>query len=70
MGVSRQTVYALIAAGKLKSLRLGRARLVPVQSILALAQTGGVPNLDAAISQTAVRAERPLRRKQRDRKKT
>ena len=49
MGMSRQTVYALMTAGRLHSLRIGRARLITMKSILALANKGGVPDLDGAI---------------------
>jgi excisionase family DNA binding protein len=67
MGVSRPTVYALLAAGRLKSLRIGRARLITVKSILALADKGGVSDLDAAIARKTG-AKRPRRDRQSTRK--
>ena len=56
LGVSRVTIYALLAVGKLKSLRIGRARLITVASIRALGDSGGVPDLDGATMRSAVGA--------------
>lgn len=40
-GVSRTTVYKLIAEGTLKTVRIGGRRLVPVDAAEALLSTGG-----------------------------
>ncbi|GEM_PF-3329789 len=34
-GIARQTVYDLISAGKLTSIKIGRRRLIPAESIEA-----------------------------------
>ncbi len=36
LGVCRDTVYVLMRAGRLRSVKLGRARLIPVTAIEAL----------------------------------
>ena len=33
LGVSRETVYVLMRSGQLRSVRLGRARLIPVAAL-------------------------------------
>lgn len=33
LGVCRDTVYVLLRAGRLRSVKLGRARLIPVSAI-------------------------------------
>jgi excisionase family DNA binding protein len=33
LGVCRDTVYVLMRAGRLRSIKLGRARLIPVSAI-------------------------------------
>jgi excisionase family DNA binding protein len=33
LGVSRDTVYVLMRAGRLRSVKAGRARLIPVSAI-------------------------------------
>ena len=33
LGVSRKTVYVLMRSGQLRSVRLGRARLIPVAAL-------------------------------------
>lgn len=38
--LSRATVYALIASGKLRSIRVGRKILVPVDAIEEFLRTG------------------------------
>jgi excisionase family DNA binding protein len=53
LGVSRVTIYALLAVGKLKSLRIGRSRLITVASIRALVDSGGVTDLDGATKRRA-----------------
>jgi excisionase family DNA binding protein len=40
ISVSRKTIYRLIAAGRLKTIYLGRVRLVPATALRALIETG------------------------------
>jgi excisionase family DNA binding protein len=47
LGIGRDTCYALVAEGRLRSLRLGRRRLVPVVELAAFTERearGGEPN--------------------------
>ena len=41
LGVSRDTVYVLLRSGQLRSLKVGRARLIPVSSLEEFL-TGGI----------------------------
>jgi len=47
-GLSRATLYRLIASGKISTLKIGARRLVPISAIDALLSNGGVPKIDAA----------------------
>jgi excisionase family DNA binding protein len=38
LGVGRSTAYALMAQGKLPTVQIGRRRLVPTDSVLAIAK--------------------------------
>lgn len=38
--VSCDTIYRLIAAGKLKTIKIGRRRLVPASALVRLAEKG------------------------------
>jgi excisionase family DNA binding protein len=40
IGVSRATVYRLIASGKLKTVKIGRIRLVSARALNALVENG------------------------------
>jgi excisionase family DNA binding protein len=40
VGLSRVTIYKLIAEGKLKTVRVGRCRLVPASALRELAEKG------------------------------
>jgi excisionase family DNA binding protein len=39
-GVGRTTIYAAIGAGRLRSIKVGRRRLVPASAIAELAEDG------------------------------
>ncbi len=39
LGVCRDTVYVLIRAGRLRSIKAGRARLIPISAIEELLST-------------------------------
>ena len=40
VGVSRVTIYKLIGEGKLKTVKIGRCRLIPASALHALANGG------------------------------
>ena len=38
--ISRRTIYNLIAAGKLKTIKIGKCRLIPASALRALLEKG------------------------------
>jgi excisionase family DNA binding protein len=42
VGVGRTTIYAAIGAGRLRSIKVGRRRLVPASAVAELAESGRV----------------------------
>lgn len=58
-GIGRSALYDVIGRGELRSVKVGRRRLIPADALAELAQRGTAPHANGAAQEVRSHAARP-----------